>query len=139
MTMDLAQLTPVEDGVPMEVVHPETGQVLRDESGQAVTITLLGEDSEVYQSMERASTNRRLKQAQRGRRGGLTAEQLAAEALELVVACTVGWSGVVFAGGVLAYSEANARKLYTALPWLRRQVEQFIADAANFFGSSKTS
>ncbi len=139
MTQDLAQLTPVEDGVPMEVVHPETGQVLRDADGKALTITVLGEDSEVYQAHERQSTNRRLKQAQRGRRGGMTAEQIQAETLELVVACTVGWSGIVYEGAALPFSATNARKLYTALPWLRRQVEQFMGDAGNFFGSSKTS
>lgn len=133
--LDLSTLAPVEDGVPMEVRHPETDAVLRDEAGQAVTIHLLGHDSAIYREAEQAMLDQRL----RKRRSQTTAAQIEAETLELLVACTVSWTGIVWQGAPLPCSPEHARKVYAALPWLRRQVASFVSETGNFIRRSATS
>jgi len=49
-----------------------------------------------------------------------------------VIRCTLAWRGIVYEGEALECNPGNARRLYAALPWLREQVEAFIADRANF-------
>ncbi len=137
MGFDLSTLTPNADqGAVMTVLNPITMQPLRDDAGDDVTITLAGEDSEVYRSAQRAATNKRL--AMRGK-GKITAEELEAEALELLARCTLQWSGIVWEGKALECNAKHARMLYQALPWLREQVDAFIADRSHFLTSSSAT
>ena len=55
------------------------------------------------------------------------------EVLELLAACTLGWSGIEWKGAPLEFNQSNAVMLYRELSWLRSQVELFIADRQNFF------
>jgi hypothetical protein len=59
------------------------------------------------------------------------------EGVALLVACTMAWRDA--GGKQIEYNKerldctpANATKIYTALPWIRRQVDEGIADLANF-------
>lgn len=57
---------------------------------------------------------------------------------DLLVACTLGWSGISRGGKPLAYSADEARKLYTdpGRRWLRDQVRTYLADAQSFIKRS---
>lgn len=132
--MDLSTLntvTAANAGAVLELAHPTTGTPLRNEAGEALTITLLGVDSDAYRKAQRAAQNKRL-----AKRGGikLTAEELEAESIETLAACTVAWANIEFEGRALECNRANAVKLYTALPWVREQVDAFMGDRANFLG-----
>lgn len=140
--MDLAQLDTTaasEEGAVLEIRHPTTGEILLDDAGNPVWIRLAGMDSERFQRMQRANLNRRLKMG--GRRGSanVTAEELDAERIENLVACTIDWSGIVLEGEALGCSAVSARRLYKAIPWLREQAEDFQSDRANFLKVSSKS
>jgi len=143
MAFNLAVLATTDDGVAMTLRHPVTGAELVDEATQElVTITLLGRDSDAYRRTAASQQNHRLREASKGRRQQLTQEQLEAESLELLVACTTGWSGVGLGPeDPLPFSPANARRLYADphMSFVREQAEGFIAERANFFRDSKTS
>lgn len=115
----------------MEAVHPENMQPLRDDEGNKVTITVYGPDSEQRRKLDRKATNRRLKSAKAGRIN-ITAEELEAEAMEVLVACTVSWENIALNGELLECNEKNVRKVYQEFPWLRKQVDNFINEDANF-------
>lgn len=119
-------------GATMELLHPATKTPLRQENGEPITITVAGMDSDVFRKAQRGATNRRL--AQRGK-VKLNAEELEAESIETLAACTLGWSGIVVAGQPLPFDRANAVKLYTTLPWVREQLDEFVADRANYLGN----
>lgn len=128
-----------DEGAVMEVIHPGTGDVIRDpETGEAMTLTLLGVDSTAYQQAFRKNMNRRLNAKAKGQ-DKMTAEQLESEAIERLVLCTKGWTHVGLDGEVLDCTEANARLVYTRFPWLRMQADEFIADRANFLSVSSQS
>lgn len=138
--MDLATLdmANAESGAVMTVRHPVSDAVLEGTDGQAITITLAGSDSERFRKVQRASTNRRLK-TQSSRRGQVTSEELEADSLETLAACTISWRGLVVDGEALECNAANARKAYKRLPWLKEQVDAFVGDRANFLKASPST
>lgn len=139
--MDLSKLDTVaacDEGADLELTHPITGAVLTDEkTGEAVSIKLIGADSKEYQSLtHKAQTKRLNKRLSRGGVVKMTAEELDADALELLVHCTKGWKHVLVDGKELVFNETNARQLYTRFPWIRDQVSDFVQERANFLGES---
>jgi hypothetical protein len=141
MVLDLSTLDTVkasEDGVPLEVRHPITGAVLANGSGGPVMLILAGADSDKAKRADRATVNRRLKMT--GRRSmTMTAEELDADALEILAACTLGWSGFELDGQELECNPQNAKRLYAQFPWLREQAEAFRQDRSNFLRVSSAS
>lgn len=61
-----------------------------------------------------------------------------ADETDLLVACTVGWSGLVKGGKEMAFSKDAARALYTdpKKQWLRGQVKKALDEAERFISSS---
>jgi hypothetical protein len=140
--LDLASLDTTkaaEEGALLEVRHPTTGVVLANGDGRAVTLTLAGMDSARARKAERQATNRRLKQSGRGRSLGVTGDDLDNDALDLLAACTMAWSGFELDGQQIECSAENARRLYRQFPWLREQAQQFMDDRGNFLRASPTS
>lgn len=145
--MDLSKLDMREgadDGRWLQLTHPVTQELLWDDEKKKtgpVRIRLLGADSKKHRSKEYAARNRRLKQMGRGgKRGGLmagvTAEGLEEDATEVMVACTLGWENIQLAGQPLEFTPDAARSLYSEHEWIREQVDEFIADRANFLGEA---
>lgn len=136
--LDLSPLKTTEDGVPLEVRHPTTGAVLMNGTNEPVTLVLTGADSDKAKKAERATVNRRFKMA--GRRSSvMTAEELDADALEILAACTLAWSGFALDGQELECNAQNAKRLYAQFPWLREQAESFRQDRSNFLKVSSMS
>jgi hypothetical protein len=125
-----------DTGAKMVVLHPATGVALNADDGEEVFIVLAGEDSERCKAARRAISNKRLKAQSSGLRVQVTREEIEADDLDVLVSCTMGWGGLALDGKDLEFSPANARVLYTKLPWLREQANAFITDRANFLKPS---
>jgi hypothetical protein len=137
--MDLATLDSVEkadDGATLEIRSPIDGAVLTDEATkEPVTVTVLGVDSKEYRRQTHRAANRRLKQGSRSGRIKITAEELEAEAIDLLVSVTMGWTHVEVDGTELECTPQNVRLVYDRFPWLREQVDEFVLDRTNFLGN----
>lgn len=123
--MDLKTLditSPANEGVWMDIEHPITGEVLD------IKIKVAGIDSNIYRKKLREQQNKRIRKGFKN----ITAEELEAEAIELLVACTLDWKGVEYEGQELECNPENIRKIYKEFPWIREQVDLFINDRANF-------
>lgn len=121
----------IENAVPMELLGP-TGQpcfYADGEDSKKVIFDLLPQNSDKGTTVSRANLNRRL-QSKRP----VDAIMLENEQTEVLVACTVGWNGLVLDGKDFPYSESNARQLYSDphYAYIRNQAQTFIGDAANF-------
>lgn len=139
--MDLSSLdttVAAEEGAELQLRNPVDDSVLRDEKTQdPVSITLVGTDAKEYMKITHAIQNRRLgKRLGKGGRAKLTAEELEADGLELLVASTKSWKHIVVDGQELPCNEKNVRMLYQRFPWIKEQVDEFIADRSNFLGES---
>jgi hypothetical protein len=128
-----------DNGAAMEVKHPVTGDVVRQDPpegapegtlGAPVTITLAGQDSSTYKKARNAQVTKRLAKRNPGK---ITGEEAEAEALELLVAATLGWDGISLGSNEpLAFTPGNVRRLYETLPAIREQAAAFVDDRANF-------
>lgn len=140
--MDFAKLDTVEasnEGAVMHVHGPDGQPVYQEDAeGQPtdrpVTITLLGDDSDILVKFDRASVNANLRGTQ-----PLTAEISEAKSINRLARATVGWSGIDLDGEPLPFSEENAKKLYKRFRWLRQQAFMFLSDRANFMKASPES
>lgn len=132
---DLSQFDTVaaaNQGATLHLRHPATGKKLEDAEGNPITITLAGSDSDLYRKAQRQITNRRLNETKK--RGGLkmTSEELEEEALDILVACTLGWSSNLVIDGEVP---ANARKIYQRLPWTKEQADDFVNERSHFLAA----
>jgi hypothetical protein len=123
----------VDQPTRMTILHPVTGQpIRRSDTGEPAWIDVLSADSKAARDHEREMQNRRL----RSRARRITAEELEAEGIELLVSLTKAWSLATLDGDPLDVpcTPENARELYASpeLAFIRRQVNEAAADAGNF-------
>lgn len=134
-------VTASEEGVLLELRDVQTGEVITDDDGKPITLLLAGPDSERARKAEYAATNRRIKM--RGRRTDrpITVEEMQEDAFEVLIACTIAWSGFAFPGETQEpeCTPQNVRQVYKRYPQIRRQAEAFRQNEANFLKPSPTS
>lgn len=129
--MDLNQLktAKADEGVVMEVRHPET-----EEAIEGMTITLLGQDSAVYRKISLAKQQVALNRISKGKKiADLDAEKLAEDSVDDLVKMTVSWTGFSLDGKDLKPTADNFRMVYAEWPWIKEQAQEFVANRANFF------
>jgi hypothetical protein len=135
-TMDLAQLDTrkgAEQGFELQLTHPQTGLPL------AGRITLLGQDASAWQEKQAELIQRRVNRLQRNKKNTASVGDLENDSIELLVAVTVGWSGIAFEGQPFAWSPENAKKLYTDFAWIREQAYEAVNDRGNFLPRSASN
>jgi hypothetical protein len=140
--IDLATLdtrTAADQGQVMEIIHPQTGEVMRQDNGEPVTITLAGRDSDRVKRLERANRDRMIKAGSRRGTSGITADDLDRQTVERLVAATIAWSGIMLDGELIECNSANARRLYERVDFVREDADAFITDRANFLKASSAS
>jgi hypothetical protein len=123
-----------EAGIPVKILHPKTNIPL------GFTITACGTDSETYKKAQRKQLNRRLEHSQRNRNNKIarTAEEMEAEGLDILIACTKAWHTgdrpeiEMNEGEWLPCTPENVRQVYEDFAWIKEQVDQEIGDRANF-------
>lgn len=139
-SMDLAAFDTVrsaEEGAELTVLDPKTGEAT------PVRIRLLGADSTTWREKEdelmKQRINRNARRKVKFSSEAYPPEEQRADALELLVAVTAGWSGLANGGVDWPCTPENARKLYTISPGTREQAAAFVADRANFSPRSASS
>jgi len=120
-----------EEGEFMQLHDPRTDEVVTNTEGKPVRIRLVGVDSPRFRNKQQEYMNRRLN---RNKLKIGTAEQLESERIELLVACTIGWEGMIRNGQDWPFSAENARLLYSepSLKWIRDAVDEFVGERSNF-------
>lgn len=132
--MDIGNLGKPQDTGRLVLHHPNTDEVLYDDEDNEMYIELYGQDSSKYKQITNAQQNRNLQKMQRNRRG-MTAEQMDANAMELLVGCTASWN-IQLGGDKPECDEQTVKQVYTDYPWIREQVDSFVHDRSNFFTKS---
>lgn len=130
--LDLATFETVQTAE-VTLRNPETG------APTSARITLAGPEHPVHRRIL-LDKNRRMRASmmKTGRMQLDDPEDEEAAETDLLIACTLGWSGLSRGGEPVPYSEAEARKLYTdgTRRWLRDQVRTALGDAQSFIRRS---
>lgn len=137
--MDLSTLDTVaacNKGAEVELLHPVSRAPL------GVFVTVLGSDSDTFKELLRSRVDERIRREALARKRGReletpTVAQREAESIETLCACTTGWRTgdeptLTLHGEALPFSIPNAKRVYTDLLWVRKQVDEAVADLENF-------
>lgn len=129
--MDLKDLTPKSDVVVVEIKHPSTGEVLKNDDKSPMTITMFAPHSKEYKKVLHEQTNKRLKQMQSKKSQDITAEDLEEAALEALAKTTKEWN-ITFGGEQPKLTVAKAKEIYDEVFWIKNQLEGAVADSLDF-------
>lgn len=132
---DLDLAANAEEGAAMTLKHPITGEDATF-NGKPIRIFLKGNDSTAFKN--RLDFHRR--KSGRNDRKEPTIAEMEEQSADLLSVVTIGWENVPWEGGeLLEFSRENAKMLYKKRPWVRRQVDEFVAEAENFIKSSSSN
>ena len=134
--MDFSELdlgTLADEGMVIELYHPVTRAPLLTDEKEKITVTVLGKYSDMYQSLQRKSNDRRLNQRGGGRLK-ISAAELEAEATDLLANCITAWFGIELDSKPLDCNYANSMLLLEdrRYGWFREQIDDAVADDGNF-------
>jgi hypothetical protein len=130
--MDLMNIGTTKETTDVTLYNPVNSEILTNEDSSEMTITIHGPYSKKYKTISHAQQNRRLMKAQRtGGKLNLTAEEIEASALDLLVKCVDGWN-ITLSGEMPECKESKVREVFEALPWVREQVDAALGDAQAF-------
>ena len=133
----LDSVAAADTGAPLTLRHPVTNAPLEDSQKQPVTILLAGDDAARVREARAAIANRRMS---RPKGQPVTFEEIDDDALETLVAATIGWSGLGLGEGQpLPFTIDTARAIYKRFPWIREQAEAFVSERKNFLKPSRAS
>lgn len=127
--MDLAQLDLTKasnDGAWYTLKHPATGEEL------SAKIKILGKDSTKYTQMSDEFRRKTLDSMKSNKTMAQRMEEAQELSDSILVACTVDWADIMLDGKDLPFSELNAKMIYQRFNWIKEQIDQAIADRANF-------
>jgi len=133
-----------EEGAPMVVRNPVTGEEMTfvDEMGETkpIRIFLKGNDSKTFRN--RMDFHMRQNSKRKNKEQSLA--EIEEQSADLLASVTTGWEGMVWPNeygekAELACTRENAKMIYKARPWLRRQVDEFVAEAENFLQTNSNN
>lgn len=131
------------EGRVLTVLHPTERTPLVGQNGKPVTITLLGQDSDIFIKAENAARARAMEHLSEGGKFSPAASDL--QACEALARCTLDWSNIPkgWIDGTddetpAKHSHETAVALYQnpGVKWLRDQTDKFIATRSNFLKAS---
>jgi hypothetical protein len=125
-----------EAGVDLRLKMVDGVSPLLSRTGLPVTLRLLGPDSKQFRIMTRSQVRKRLE-----RKGEQAPDDVMdeaeADAMDVLCACTVGWSNLLDTDGVdVPFTAENVRAVYMGYPVIRDQVDYFVAQRVNFLPAS---
>lgn len=123
--MELGELTTRqahESGADITIRLPETGEL------SDLVITVQGVDSKAWRASQKKAQRDIVRQVADGK----TITDFDGFELDALVACTIGWKGLVKDGKEYKFTASRCRKLYEDAPYVRDQVDAFIGKRANF-------
>ena len=127
----LDTLTRAEQGVPVTIRRPDTGEPVTTR-GAPLVLVVQGSDSASYQKALVEVADDRADMLAKGEK--MTVREFTARVLARV---TIGWEGVFDPNGQpVAFSQATALEMYRAFPVLTDQVDAFVGSRANFMKAS---
>ena len=130
--MDIANFIPTTDTVDIELKKDSTtDEVMTNEDGSPMVITMYLPHSKVYKDVRHEQTNRRIARSQQRKKQPVTAQEIEAETIELLVKTTAGWN-ITYKGEQPKFSEELAAEIYNRAPFITDQIFEGVAEAQDF-------
>lgn len=132
--MDLNSLEVKSEHATITLFHPTENVALSNDDGTPMTVTVCGKYSRKYREIQQNQQNARLKRAERGGKMKLSAAEIVADRLDLVVGCVESWH-IQLDGEYPDCSPALVRSVFERFPWMREQIEVEMEDSQAFLSA----
>ena len=129
--MDLKDLTPNLDDVIVTIKHPTTGDVLKNDDGTDMTITVLAPHSKEYKKAQHEQISKRLKKAQKSKSQDVDYSDIEEATLEVLAKVTKAWD-ITFGGEKPELTVAIAKSIYDEVFWIKNQIEEEVSESLDF-------
>ena len=129
--MDLMNLKPTSETVEVKLVHPNTGDKLKNDDKTDMIITVYASHSKEHRAAVHEQTNKRLKAMQVSKKANFKSEEIEEATLALLSKVTASWD-ITYNGEKPKLTVAKARELYTEVFWIKDQIEEALADSLDF-------
>ena len=129
--MDLMNLKPTSETVEVALVHPNTGDTLKNDDKSDMTITVYASHSKEHKAVLHEQTNKRLKAMQAGKKQEFTAQDIEEATLTLLSKVTAEWN-ITYGGEKPKLTVTKAKELYDEVFWIKDQIEGALADSLDF-------
>jgi len=129
--MDLSNLLPTSDTITFTVKHPVSGDPLKKDDGNEMTVTLYTPYSKEYKTAIHTQANKRIQKAQKTKKVIMTAEEIEQGSLELLAATTKTFD-LQLDKKAVKFSMDMAVEIYTKFPWLKDQAIEAQEDNSAF-------
>lgn len=124
---DLADLKPKSDFVEVILEHPTTGEVLTNEDGSEMTITVWMPHSKEYKKAQHKKSDALIKKGKQS----LTSAEIEDLTLQVLAETTKEWD-ITYGGEKPKLTVGKAKQLYEEVFWIKAQVEKEIGEALDF-------
>ena len=129
--MDLKDLTPNLDDIVVSVIHPTTGETLKNDDGTEMTITVLSPYSKGYKKLQHEQITKRLKKAQKDKTQDVDYSDIEEATLEVLSKATIAWN-ITFDGEKPELTVDKAKSMYEDVFWLKNQLEEEVTESMAF-------
>jgi|TARA_R110000751_G_scaffold68357_1_gene139245 hypothetical protein len=129
--MDLMNLKPTSETVEVKLVHPNTGDNLKNDDKTDMTITVYASHAKEHKAAMHEQTNKRLKTMQSGKKATFKSEEIEESTLALLSKITASWD-ITYNGEKPKLTVAKAKELYEEVFWIKDQIEEAMADSLDF-------
>jgi hypothetical protein len=129
--MDLMNLKPTSETVEVKLVHPNTGDKLKNDDKTDMIITVYASHSKEHKAAMHEQTNKRLKTMQSGKKAPFKSEEIEESTLALLSKITASWD-ITYNGEKPKLTVPKAKELYEEVFWIKDQIEEAMADSLDF-------
>jgi len=130
--MDLNEIKPVTS-FELEILHPATGDKLKNDDDTPMTISLAGSRCDAGQDVTKKLQEKKLGKLSRSQKTSLVASN--EEKCELLVACTAGWN-ITLDKEKPVFNKDAAYELFMRYEWIRDQAIEANENQSHFFTSA---
>tara|TARA_R110000851_G_C12688586_1_gene524673 strand:- start:111 stop:509 length:399 start_codon:yes stop_codon:yes gene_type:complete len=129
--MDLMNLKPTSETVEVKLVHPNTGDKLKNDDKTDMTITVFASHAKEHKAAVHEQTNKRLKAMQGSKKANFTSEEIEEATLALLSKITSSWN-ITYGGEKPKLTISKAKEVYEGVFWIKDQVEEALAESLDF-------
>ncbi len=129
--MDLMNLKPTSETVEVKLVHPNTGDNLKNDDKTDMTITVYASHAKEHKAAMHEQTNKRLKAMQGSKKADFKSEEIEEATLALLSKVTASWN-ITYGNEKPKLTVSKAKELYNEVFWIKEQIEEALADSLDF-------
>lgn len=130
--MDLSMFELIDEAQRMPIRHPDTDEIIKNDKNKEMALLLLGTESKQFKEIERKWANIILQKTNKGKQA-MNYDDIQDQAMDQLLACTVGFENIFFGGKDLPFSRENAQMIYEKWAFIKKAASEFIKDQKNFF------